>query len=98
MIIMYFLLYCIFHITVYYSSLIYNNITNSHDYSAACTAIILFLIHRIVQYTIKHVTYMPKDIAPCPNTPDAEIGNAGNVGSRIVIRRKRSASSAELTE
>ena len=41
---------------------------------------------------------MPKDIAPCPNTPDAEIGNAGNVGSRIVIRRKRSASSAELTE
>ena len=96
MIIMYFLLYYIFHITVYYSSFIYNNIRNSHDYGAACTAIIL--IHRIVQYTIKHVTYTPKDIAPCPNTPDAEIGNAGNVGSRIVIRRKISASSAELTK
>ena len=98
MIIMYFLLYYIFHITVYYSSFIYNNIRNSHDYGAACIAIILFLIHRIVQYTIKHVTYTPKDIAPCPNTPDAEIGNAGNVGSRIVIRRKISASSAELTK
>ena len=39
MIIMYFLLYYIFHITVYYSSFIYNNIRNSHDYGAACTAI-----------------------------------------------------------